>query len=224
MFLKSCIVIGLSGFLLAGCESLPRRDASFSAVQPADLRPPSQENGSIYQADHDMRLFEDQSAKRIGDILTVILDESTQAKKKSDLDTKKTTAVAVTAPNIAGLDPSLLFGKDLSATLASESDFQGEGSANQSNSLQGSISVTVVDIYPNGNLKIRGEKRLTLNDGSEYVRLSGIVRTVDIDAKNTIKSSQIADATIMYTGDGAVANSSKVGWFAGFFQHPLFPF
>lgn len=223
MFFKMGVWL-LVGFLLAGCETLPKRDPVFSAVQPVDLRPPPQYNGAIYQANHDMRLFEDQSAKRVGDILTVLLEEDTRAKKRADLDTKKKTAISVTAPNIAGFDPSLLFGKDLSATLASESDFGGAGTANQSNSLQGHISVTVVDVYPNGNLKIRGEKRLTLNDGSEYIRLSGIVRVVDIDADNTIQSRKIADATIMYTGDGSVANASKVGWFAGFFQHPLFPF
>jgi flagellar L-ring protein precursor FlgH len=84
--------------------------------------------------------------------------------------------------------------------------------------------VTVVDVLPNGNLKIRGEKRVTLNDGSEYIRLSGIVRIVDIDASNTILSSKVADATIMYTGDGTVADTSKMGWFSKVFLSPFFPF
>ncbi|MCK5888736.1 MAG: flagellar basal body L-ring protein FlgH, partial [Methylococcales bacterium] len=83
---------------------------------------------------------------------------------------------------------------------------------------------TVVAVLPNGNLRIRGEKRVTLNDGSEYIRLSGIVRTVDIDASNTILSSKVADATIMYTGDGVVADSSKMGWFSKLFLSPFFPF
>jgi flagellar L-ring protein precursor FlgH len=82
----------------------------------------------------------------------------------------------------------------------------------------------VVDVFPNGNLKIRGEKRVTLNDGNEYIRLSGIVRPIDIDASNVILSTKVADATIMYTGDGSVANSSKMGWFASFFYSPVFPF
>ena len=82
----------------------------------------------------------------------------------------------------------------------------------------------MVEVYPNGNLKIRGEKRVTLNDGNEYIRLSGIIRPVDIDASNVIPSTKVADATIMYTGDGVLADSSKMGWFARFFYSPVFPF
>lgn len=209
---------------LTGCESLPKRDPAFAPVQAVDLRPPQAVNGSIYQSGYDVRLFEDHTAKRVGDILTVTLDENTAAKKKSDLGTAKDNSISVTAPNIAGIDPSVLLGKDLSATLASNHKFKGKGQSNQSNSLTGSISVTVVDVLPNGNLKVRGEKRVTLNDGSEYIRLSGIVRLVDIDASNTVPSSNVADATIMYTGDGAVADSSKIGWFAKIFLSPVFPF
>lgn len=220
---KICI-IALSLSALVGCESLPVRDPAFAPVQSVDLRPPQQTNGAIYQAGYDMRLFEDQTARRVGDILTVKLTENIKAKKKADLDASKKSSTSVTAPNIMGMDPSILFGKDLSATLASSSSFEGEGQANQSNSLKGDISVTVVHLFPNGNMKIRGEKRITLNDGNEYIRLSGIVRPVDIDASNTVASTKIADATIMYTGDGSIADTSKVGWFSKVFLSPIFPF
>lgn len=218
------LILLFASLYLMGCESLPKRDPAFSPVQSTHLRPPQATTGSIYQSGYDVRLFEDHTARRIGDILIVRLDENTAAKKKSDLGTTKDNSISATAPNIAGMDPSILFGKDLSATLASNHNFSGQGQANQSNSLTGQISVTVVDVFPNGNLKIRGEKRVTLNDGSEYVRLSGIVRPIDIDASNSVSSSLVADATIMYTGDGAVADSSKVGWFAKFFLSPIFPF
>jgi len=218
------IIISLGLIVLTGCETLPKRDPAFAPVQAVDLRPPQQTNGAIYQAGYDMRLFEDHTARRVGDILTVVLDEDIKAKKKADLDASKKSSISVTAPNIMGMDPSVLFGKDLSATLASDHDFEGEGEANQSNSLTGNISVTVVDVLPNGNLKVRGEKRVTLNDGSEYIRLSGIVRPIDIDAANSISSTQVAYATIMYTGDGAIADSNKMGWFAKFFLSPIFPF
>ena len=221
---KRIVISSLILAVLAGCEALPKRDPAFAPVQAVDLHPPQQNNGAIYQSGYDMRLFEDHTARRVGDILTVKLDENTKAKKKADLDTAKDTSISVTAPNIAGIDPSILFGRDLSATLASKLDFEGEGQANQSNSLTGDISVTVVSVFPNGNLRIRGEKRMTLNDGSEYIRLSGIVRPIDIDATNTISSGKVADATIMYTGDGSVADASKLGWFAKFFFSSLFPF
>ena len=217
------VFVCLSLSILVGCNVLPKRDPAFAPVQATDLYPPRQSNGSIYQSGHDMRLFEDHKAKRIGDILTVKLDEDTKANKKSDLDAQKDNSISVTAPIFSGIE-SFAFSKNLSAELASNHLFEGEGEANQSNSLTGDISVTVVDVLPNGNLRVRGEKRVTLNDGSEYIRLSGIVRTIDIDASNSISSSKVADATIMYTGDGPVADSSKVGWFAKFFLSPLFPF
>jgi len=224
MEINKIIRLSFIAVLLAGCESLPKRDPDFAPVQAVDLRPPQQNNGAIYQAGYDMRMFEDHTAKRVGDILTINLEEKTQAKKVADLDAKKDNSISASAPILMGLDPSILFGNDLSATLASKHEFTGESEANQSNSLSGKISVTVVAVLPNGNLKIRGEKRVTLNDGNEYIRLLGIVRPVDINESNEISSNKVADATIMYTGDGTVADSSKVGFFAKFFLSPLFPF
>lgn len=215
---------GLLLMLLAGCESLPKRDPDFAPVQPADLRPPMQNNGSIYQSGYDMRLFENHAARRVGDILTVTLTERTQARKLADLDAQKDNSISVTAPTLWGVASQALLGHDLQTSLASAHNFEGEGQANQSNSLTGDISVTVVELLPNGNLRIRGEKRVTLNDGSEYIRLSGIVRPQDISVSNTIPSTKVADPTIMYTGDGAVADSSKMGWISRFFFSPLFPF
>jgi flagellar L-ring protein precursor FlgH len=108
--------------------------------------------------------------------------------------------------------------------MTAKRKFTGSGAADQSNSLVGDISVTVIELLPNGNLKVRGEKRVTLNQGNEYIRLSGIVRPVDIAADNTISSDKIADPTIMYTGDGAMADASKMGWLARVIYSPWFPF
>ena len=107
----------LAIFVIVGCEGLPKRDPAFSPVQPVDLRPPRQNNGAIYQSGYDVRLFEDHTAKRVGDILTVKLAENTIAKKKADLDTNKDNSISVTAPNIMGIDPSMIFGTDLSASV-----------------------------------------------------------------------------------------------------------
>ncbi len=210
--------------VVAGCESLPKRDPDFSPVQASDLRPPQQNTGSIYQAGYDVRLFENRVARRVGDILTIVLAENTKAKKQASLDAAKDNKISVTAPTLWGVASQALLGHDLETSMKSSHRFQGEGQAQQNNTLTGNISVTVVQVLPNGNLKIRGEKRVSLNDGSEYVRLSGIVRPEDIAVDNTIQSTQVADATIMYTGDGSVADSSKVGWLARFFLSPIFPF
>lgn len=216
-------VVGLA-VLVSACENIPERDPMFAPVEPANLRPPPQNTGSIYQAGYDMRLFEDRSARRVGDILTVKLAENTNAKKKADLTASKDTSIKASIPMLMGAAPAALLGQDLNTTASVADAFKGAGDANQSNSLVGDITVTVVDVLPNGNLKIRGEKRVTLNRGSEYVRLSGMVRPQDIDSANSVVSTKVADATIMYTGDGAAADSSKAGWFTRVFLSPFFPF
>ncbi len=210
--------------LAAGCTQVPMRDPSFAPVAPADLRPPVQSSGAIYQSGYDMRLFEDHTAKRVGDILTIALQEKTQAKNNSTLDTKKDNQMAVTTPTLFGVAASVLTGKDLETKLESKKEFKGEGTADQGNSLSGNISVTVVDVLPNGNLSVRGEKRVALNQGDEFIRLSGIVRPVDITASNMISSDKVADVTIMYVGEGALADSSKMGWLSRVVQSPWFPF
>jgi flagellar L-ring protein precursor FlgH len=224
MMTQKLSFIGFALLLLAACTPMPPRDPEFAPVQPASLRPPIQNNGSIYQAGYDMRLFEDNKAMRVGDILTIKLQELTQAKKADDLNAKKDMNALVSAPTIGGYAMSSLTGNDPAFELAGKRDFNGAGKANQSNSLIGDISVTVVEVLPNGNLRVRGEKRVTLNQGDEYIRLSGIVRPVDIDSANTLSSDKVADPTIMYTGDGAMADASKMGWLSRVIYSPWFPF
>jgi flagellar L-ring protein precursor FlgH len=210
--------IGFALLLLAACTPIPPRDPAFAPVAPTDLRPPVQNSGAIYQPGYDMRLFEDNKAMRVGDILTIKLQELTQAKKADDLNAKKNNSILAEAPMILGNPTSV------ETEIKTTKDFKGEGAANQSNSLRGDISVTVVEVLPNGNLRVRGEKRVTLNQGDEYIRLSGIVRPVDIDAANTISSDKVADPTIMYIGDGAMADASKMGWLSRIIYSPWFPF
>ena len=113
---------------------------------------------------------------------------------------------------------------NLSTNLSSSNTFSGESDSAQSNSLNGDITVTVADVFPNGNLYVRGEKRLNLNQGNEYIKISGIVRPVDIGSDNTVSSTKVADATIIYNGDGAGADANKLGWIARFFISAVFPF
>jgi flagellar L-ring protein precursor FlgH len=210
--------------LLQACTPIPSRDPAFAPVAPADLRPPVQNSGSIYQSGYDTRLFEDQTAKRVGDILTITLLEKTQAKKADDLNTKKDTTMSAEVPSLFGLAASTLTGQTARTSLASAKEFKGTGAADQSNSLSGNISVTVVELLPNGNLSVRGEKRVTLNQGDEFIRLSGIVRPVDINSSNIITSDKVADVTIMYVGEGAMADASKMGWAARILNSFWFPF
>ncbi|QPK61903.1 flagellar basal body L-ring protein FlgH [Methylomonas sp. LL1] len=222
--MNKIILIGVLAGSLLGCETLPKRDPDFAPVQPADLRPPPQSNGAIYQAGYDMRLFEDHAARRVGDILTIKLKEITTARKKADSSETKEADVSITAPTLFGVAASTIFGHSPETEINANRTFQGQGDAQQSNSLVGDISVTVVEVLPNNNLKVRGEKRVTLTDGDEFIRVSGIVRPIDIDANNSLSSAKLADATIMYTGEGGIADTNKVGWIGRILLSPWFPF
>ncbi|MDT8405738.1 MAG: flagellar basal body L-ring protein FlgH [Methylococcales bacterium] len=211
--------------LMTGCVNIPpTHNPDFAPVMPTDLQPPPNYSGSIYQANRDVRLFEDNSARRVGDILTVLLQENHNANKQADTEIDKSTNTRVTAPMLFGAPAASLFGFDLESELSTQHQFEGETESQQSNRLSGNISVTVVKVYANGNLFVRGEKRMSMNQGDEYIRLSGLVRPADIATDNTVPSTKLADATIQYVGDGALDDANRMGWLARFFISPWFPF
>ncbi|MCU7851667.1 MAG: flagellar basal body L-ring protein FlgH [Candidatus Thiodiazotropha sp. (ex Monitilora ramsayi)] len=221
--------------VLSGCQSTgPKRDAEYAPMRPVMPPPAPSGNGSIYQAGYEMIWFEDIVARRVGDLLTVTLVENTQANKSASTTTAKTGEVSVTNPTLFGSTPQfnvpgiipLVSNTDnnLAFDLSSSNDFSGDGSASQSNALSGNITVTVVEVLPNRNLYVRGEKRIGINQGYEYVRLAGIVRPQDITPQNTVQSTRIADPTISYVGEGALADANSQGWLTRFFNSALFPF
>ncbi len=211
---------------LAGCttlpESMPRHNANFAPAPPPYQPPPLHPTGGIYQSHRDLRLFENLTAHRVGDILTIRLVEETDAAKDADLQIRKQNSIAASAPILLG--QSKILGMEWESKAIANKNYRGEGQSTQSNMLKGTVTVTVVEVLPNGNLRVQGEKRLTINDGHEYVRLAGIVRPVDIDADNSVPSTKVADATMMYTGEGAMADAKEVGWLTRFFNSMFFPF
>jgi len=220
-------LIVISAMLLLGaCTGMPvRDDPNYAATLPAAPPPAAQSNGAIYQSGYDIALFQDNKARHVGDTLTVQLVEKTAASKKASTNTKKDTNVDIDTPDFVlgspisrnGLNPFDVAG-------SSSSDFSGEGDSSQSNSLSGDITVTVAEVLANGNLLVRGQKRLTLNQGEEFVQISGIVRPVDIRTDNTVLSTQLADARIGYSGRGAVHDANAMGWMARFFNSFIWPF
>lgn len=230
---KLLLLLGVT--LLSGCQTQgPVRDINYAPIRPVVPPPAPEGNGSIYQAGHEIAWFEDIRAHRVGDLLTVELVENTSANKSAKSAAKKANSNNISAPTILGSalqfnasgllplasnqDNTFEFG------LGSTNDFSGEGNASQSNALSGSITVTVIEVLPNRNLMVRGEKRIGINQGNEYIRLSGIVRPLDITPENTVESTRIADPTISYVGEGMVADANSMGWLARFFHSVLFPF
>jgi len=166
----------------------------------------------------------DLRARSVGDILTVLLVEKTDASKESSSSSAKDSNVDTGIPIFGGRGITNRGVPILNNEIASSNSFDGKADSSQSNKLNGSITVTVADRLPNGNLLVRGEKRITINQGEEYIRLQGIVRPIDIGPRNTVPSTQIADAQIIYSGKGHQADSNHPGWLTRFFNSPWFPF
>lgn len=219
------LTIVLAALLLGGCAT-PRyeQDAFYAPTMPPADTQPAPVDGAIYHINGDVALFADPKANRVGDILTIILVEHTDASKKSSTSTKKDDS--------ADLGDAHIFGRGITrnglpifdAGYDGQRQFSGEGASNQSNSLDGSITVTVARRLSNGNLIVRGQKWLMLNQGREYVRISGIVRPADIGPDNEVPSTRVANARIAYSGEGTLHDANTMGWLAKFFNSPFTPF
>jgi flagellar L-ring protein FlgH len=209
---------------LTGCHSLPKPDDNYAATLPEEVPVTMEANGAIFHAGHDVPLFENAVAHRVGDVLTVTLQEATTANKSAVTTTKKTTTEAMAAPTLLGVPLTVHGNNILNNNLNDATTFDGEGASAQSNVLTGYISVTVTKRLANGNLLVRGQKWITINQGREYIRLQGIVRPVDIAPDNTIPSTMVADATIAYGGTGTLADANTKGWLARFFDSKWMPF
>ncbi|HHM05976.1 MAG TPA: flagellar basal body L-ring protein FlgH [Gammaproteobacteria bacterium] len=215
---------------LGACATTPVPQESFAPAYPAAAPVPPPGAGSLYQARRNVSLFQDVSARRVGDILTVVLVERTSASKKASTSTSRSDKVDLPNPTLLGAPLSFnapgRSGMDLglATSVDGSNTFSGAGDAAQSNSLEGRITVTVADVLPNGNLFVRGQKRVRINQGDEYLQFSGIVRPTDVRADNTVISTLVADARIVYTGEGAVASANARGWLGRFFNSKWWPF
>ena len=225
-------VLALSGVVsLAGCVApTPRpNDPYYAPVLPRTPLPAAANNGSIYQAGFEQNLYSDRKAFRVGDIITITLNERTQASKNanSQMDKNSDNKIGLTSLFGSSLTTNNPIGSNdlsLNAGYSADRSTKGDAKSGQSNSLTGSITVTVADVLPNGIIAVRGEKWLTLNTGDELVRIAGMVRADDIATDNTVSSTRVADARITYSGTGSFADASQPGWLDRFFLSPLWPF
>jgi flagellar L-ring protein precursor FlgH len=222
--------LALCSLLLAACAGTPR--SGTPPVETIDYRPAvpsaaygtSAEPGTIFGGGSSFDLFMDLRARAVGDILTIALVERTNASKESSTSAAKSAELDTGFPIFAGRPVTSGGTTILNNEISSERSFSGQADASQSNRLDGNITVTVAERLPNGNLLVRGEKWITLNQGEEFIRLQGIVRPVDIGPDNRISSTKVADAKITYSGKGTLADSNRTGWLTRFFNSPWFPF
>jgi flagellar L-ring protein precursor FlgH len=210
---------------LAACGLLPPIHHKPDPVVPRVLPPPTpRTEGAIYQSGQQIELFADLKARRVGDVLTVRLTETTSASKSAVTKTTKTTGVNNTGPTVLGRTITTGGIPIFTTTLAGADSFDGEGSSTQGNSLAGSLTVTVMEVQLNGNLVVQGDKTLKLNQGDEFVHVSGVVRVADIQADNTVTSDRVSDAHISYSGKGVIDSSNRMGWLARFFNSKYAPY
>ena len=205
---KYIIIFGL---VLGGCGTYieDRKSIDYAPIYETETVSESEAGfGSIYKPKQGSLFAMEGRASRVGDILTVAFTESFQATKSQNAATSRSSESSVTFPPVV---EKLIPGEEFASS--GENTFSGSGSTAQSNSLTGSVSVHVIRVFGNGNLEIMGQKKLTLNNGDEYIRVSGIVRPRDISADNVVQSDRIANADINYIGAGDIARSGKKGWY-----------
>lgn len=210
--MKTLMPILLASLVLAGCATEPelRPSAQFAPTLPV-AEAPRAATGSIFAGSGD-DWFGPKRNFRVGDVLTVILSESTQANRTQSTNTTRESKNDVLANGFGqGILPrgGALAGLKLDGgTIESN----GSGTADQKATLTGSITVTISEVLPNGNFVIRGEKQLALSEGTEIIQVAGIVRPQDVAPDGTIQSRRLANAQIAYRGTGDLASASKPGW------------
>jgi flagellar L-ring protein precursor FlgH len=223
---RAGIATCISALLLAACAITP--PASVHQPMTARPAPPAVPvaNGAIYQVQSAAQpgyvhrpLFEDRRARSVGDILTISISETTSASKKSSSTAGRTGSTNASVTGLAGLPGKSLLGSNVAASSASA--FEGKGDSASNNVFTGTVTVTVIEVLPNGNLLVSGEKQLGINQGSEFVRFSGIVNPASVSASNTVSSTQVADARIEYRGNGYIDEAQTMGWLGRFFMSVL---
>jgi flagellar L-ring protein FlgH len=216
------VVTVMASLLATGCAQIPVEPlvhqpmtARAKAARPADATP-----GAIYQAGgRGNALFEDRRPRNVGDILTIVINEKADASKNSATTASRSGKLSAdfgVTPKILG---GLLRGQD--ASMAGGNSLDAKGGANAANVFNGVITVTVIDVTPNGNLVVSGEKQMLINQGTEYIRFSGLVNPQTVVGNNTVLSTQVADARIEYSSKGFINEAQTMGWLQRFFLNVM---
>ncbi|MDR5835204.1 flagellar basal body L-ring protein FlgH [Caballeronia sp. LZ034LL] len=206
------------GAALGACGLVPKEPI---IQQPMTARPPqpptgTRSPGAIYNAGYAGRpLFEDQRPRNMGDILTIVISENVNATKSSAANTNRGSNASFAVPTTPGIFGGLFNNTTLSATGANK--FTAAGGASAANTFSGTLTVTVTEVLPNGNLMVSGEKQMLINQGNEFVRFSGVVNPTTISGSNTVYSTQVADAKIEYSAKGYIDEAENMGWLQRFF-------
>lgn len=209
-------MMAITVLVTAGCAQVPRASVVGEQEQ-INIDPPSppMANGSIYQSHRGSRpLFEDRRPRMVGDILTIVMDEQVSASKNSQSNVSRSGSAGL---DLEGLPDALERLAEYGFDLSGNSSFNGGGGSQASNSMTGTITVSVLEVMHNGNLRVRGEKQIGINQGVEFIRFSGVINPRTISGQNTVPSTAVADARIEYVGNGYISEAQHMGWLQRFF-------
>ncbi|MFC4297929.1 MAG: flagellar basal body L-ring protein FlgH [Castellaniella sp.] len=207
--------------VVSGCALVPPEPivtGPLTAPPPPQMPPMAEANGSIYQptAYGNYPLFEDRRPRNVGDIVTIVIQEKTNAAKNVNTNTNRSGSASMGI----GLSPDFLpdeLGAKQNFDATGGNQSKGTGSSSANNLFTGTLTTTVIGVLPNGNLQIAGEKQIAINRGSEYVRFSGVVDPRSITGNGTVASTQVADARIEYRSKGVMDEVQTMGWLQRFF-------
>lgn len=220
-----------AAMLLTACAG-PMKTAhspEFAPVTPLPRENNKSVTGAIFATDSTDLWQAKRRDYRIGDIITVLLSESTQAARSLNNETSRESSNdtipqgvtdALRGANVTMNGNKLLDGLKTDGANISN---RGTGVADQRASLSGSVAATVVEVQANGNLVVRGEKQLSLSEGGEVIQVTGVIRPEDVSAINTVQSRRLANAQITYRAVGDLANATRAGWGTSFL-YKFWPF
>lgn len=229
-FLFVLILISFSGCATKKMAPLVESRA-LERPQFPEYKYPERAEGSLWSEVSSLSLYPDRRARRVGDIVTVRIVEDPEAKLSASTKTDRSSSVAGKLKAfgymqaLAERNPRLaqVPGTDdlIKATLTSK--FNGKGSSNRDGHIKAFVSAMVLKVHPNGNLLIHGKREIRVNNETQYITLSGIIRAEDISPTNEISSTFVADARITYSGIGPVSDKQKPGWLGRVIDH-VWPF
>lgn len=212
---------------LAGCASTPStRIQQPMTAKPFEQKAAALQNGAIYQAGVNERpLFEDRRARNVGDILTIVISEATSASEKTSSNAEHSGSISALTPNITGNlhggSATAATPVEMLASLGTSGESSGKlankGDTAGSNTFTGTIAVTVIEVLPNGNLLVGGEKQVAIGQSDEFIRFSGVVNSASITGSNTVQSTQVADVHLEYKGTSSVDRSAITSMFSRMF-------
>jgi len=213
-----------AALLLGGCAQMPREPLvhqPMTSRADAHVQPAAPANGAIYRTGFGFQaLFEDRRPRNVGDILTILVAENVNATKSSAANASRSGSASAAL----GLVPKILSGlisSDQNASADGKNTISAKGGANATNTFNGVITVTVVEVLPNGNLIVSGEKQMLINQGTEFIRFSGVVNPRTVSGNNTVPSNQVADARIEYSAKGYIDEAQTMGWLQRIFLNVL---